>query len=680
MSRRKRKSKSTRAEKGAVIPRPDPRKRDGGAPLLQRLAYPAPIWCPISIVLLGLIAYFNSFDGVFVFDDLNHIIRNERIHEVWPPWRLLAARRPTLDFSLAINYAIGKTDPWGYHLVNIVIHLLSGLTLYGIVRRTVARWGEDRRHVRAAPLLALIVAAIWTVHPLQTQSVTYIVQRSESMMGMFFLLTLYCVIRGVDSRDAARWFAAAVAACALGVGSKAVALAAPVVILLYDGVFLAPSFAHAVRQRGRLYLGLFSAAGLVFILTGVAKGVLASSGRSTVGFGTSDVTSLGYALSQPGVIVHYLSLAFWPAGLLLDHKWPVAETAGQIVPQALIIGMLLLWTVIGLARRHWLGFVGAWFFVILAPTSSIVPIKDLAFEHRMYLPLAGVIAFVVIGMYAAYAHLRGIQRLPVQLSPAVPIALAMLATGSLSFATIHRNRAYHSEIAMWQDVVAKKPDNHRAFYNLGGAHEMARDMEAALLAYRESVRLEPEWSWSRSKLGVALSATGEKAKAIEQFREAIRLRPSYGIARFNLGSVLAETSDAQGAATEYRELMRIEPGNAGAAYNLGNVLNKLKRYDEAAEAFQTAGRLDPTDASAFYNLANTLRRLKRYEQAESAYRNAIEIKPKHANAHMQLGRLLEQRDRLEEAIEQYETVIELRPKHKKAGKALQQARKKRQGL
>ncbi len=679
MAKRKRKSRSNRVEKGAVIPRPGPRASDKGAPSLQRLAPPAPLWCPIVIVLLGLIAYFNSFDGVFVFDDLNHILRNERIHEVWPPGQLLAARRPVLDLSLAVNYAIGKTDPWGYHLVNVVIHLLAGLTLYGIVRRTVGRWGGEHRHAPAAPWLALVVAAIWTVHPLQTQSVTYIVQRSESMMGMFFLLALYCVIRGVDSRNATRWFAAAVAACALGVGSKAVAVTAPVVILLFDGVFLAPSFTHAVRQRGRLHLTLFSAAGLVFVLTGVAKGVLASSGSSTVGFGTADVTSLGYALSQPGVIVHYLSLAFWPANLLLDHKWPVVETAGQVIPQALIIGMLLLWTVIGLVRRSWLGLVGAWFFVILAPTSSIVPIKDLAFEHRMYLPLAAVIAFVVIGLYAVHAHLRGIRRLPTPIPRAIPIALALLATGSLTFATIHRNRAYHSEIAMWQDVVAKKPDNYRAFYNLGGAHEMARDMNAALQAYRESVRIEPEWSWSRSKFGIALAATGAKTEAIEQLREAIRLRPSYGIARFNLGRVLDETGDAQGAAAAYRELLRIEPDNADAAYNLGNVLSKLKRHDEAAEAFQTAGRLAPNDASAFYNLANTLRRLKRYEQAETAYRNAIKIKPKHVKAQMQLGRLLEQRGRLDEAINQYETLIELRPKHKQASKALRQAREKRRG-
>ena len=201
---------------------------------------------PLFLVTAGSLVYLNSFAGVFVFDDTRHIVQNEAIHTLWPPWEVLATRRPTLNLSLAVNYAISGSNVWGYHALNLAVHVLAGLILFGIVRRTweLVRLKRERgeapaRHDRrvsdpiggpteaTASWGAFAIAMIWLVHPLQTQSVTYVIQRSESLMGLFYLLTLYCVIRSADSPRCRWWCVAAVASAALGMGSKAVMVTVP---------------------------------------------------------------------------------------------------------------------------------------------------------------------------------------------------------------------------------------------------------------------------------------------------------------------------------------------------------------------------------------------------------------------------------------------------------------------
>jgi hypothetical protein len=243
------------------------------------------------------------------------------------------------------------------------------------------------RFAQAATGIALAAALIWTIHPLQTESVTYIVQRAESIMGLFYLLTLYCVIRGAGSARPMAWYVLAVLACLLGMASKEVMATAPLVVLLYDRTFLSGTFQGALRRRWPLYVALTCTWGLLAYL------VAGSTDRGgSAGFGLS-VTVWQYALTQLGVITHYLGLAFWPAGLVFDYGWPIASSVGQILPGAIVISLLLAGTIWALIRYPAAGFLGACFFLILAPTSSFVPVTDAAFEHRMYLPLAAVTSF-----------------------------------------------------------------------------------------------------------------------------------------------------------------------------------------------------------------------------------------------------------------------------------------------
>lgn len=219
---------------------------------------------PLLLVIAGILAYHNSLFTPFVFDDSVSITLNRTIRHLWPVWEALlpphrtglpVEGRPVVNFTLAVNYALGGVTPWGYHALNLAIHILAGLTLFGIARRTLLRPAMSGRFGAEATSLALAIALLWTVHPLQTEAVTYVVQRAESLMGLFYLLTMYCFIRGVESRWPGRWYALSVAACLLGMGSREVMVSAPLMVLFYDRTFVAGSFPEAWKRRWWLYRG-----------------------------------------------------------------------------------------------------------------------------------------------------------------------------------------------------------------------------------------------------------------------------------------------------------------------------------------------------------------------------------------------------------------------------------------
>ena len=298
-----------------------------------------------------------------------------------------------MGLTLAINYALGELDVRGYHAFNLALHVLSALILLGIVRRTLAR---SAHLVSAARPLALVTAAIWLVHPLQTDAVTYVTQRTELLMGLFYLLTLYAAIRAAEGSRSWPWQTASVVSCALGMASKEVMITAPLMVMLYDRVFLYPSLAEARRRRWPLYAGLMATWAVLATLLMLSPPhhllVLIPGGHASVL--ERGMTPWEYLRTQVGVIARYLGLALWPHPLCLDHGLWVARTAGEVLPGALVVAGLVGGTAWALRRHPGTGFLGAWFLVVLAPTSSVVPVVT---ERRMHLPLAAVAVAAVLG-------------------------------------------------------------------------------------------------------------------------------------------------------------------------------------------------------------------------------------------------------------------------------------------
>jgi protein O-mannosyl-transferase len=630
---------------------------------------------PLLVIAAGLLAYHNSFRGAFVQDDFTSIPDNPTIRHLWPIWQCLSRphrgdltveSRPFINLSLAINYALGGLQVWGYHALNLTVHILAGLTLFGIVRRTLLQPALRTRFGTAANELALATAVLWTVHPLQTESVTYIIQRAESMMGLFYLLTLYCFIRGVESHRAHLWYTMSVMVCALGMASKEVMITAPVMVLLYDRVFLSGTFREAWRRRLPLYLGLSA----TWILLGSL--LIRTVNNASINAGRIGLTWWQYLATEPGVLLYYLRLCVWPSPLCMNRPWPIARTWISILPPTIVLVVLLAALAWAWRRNSgqfrtgpvW-GFVAAWFFLILAPSSSFVPSLDSMYEHRLYLSLAAVVSLLVMGLYS----IMGRQSLGVCL---------VLAIG-LGFLTARRNQDYRSEVALWSDAVVKFPNDPAAHYKLGVAMARAGRVQEAIDQYQQAGRLNPHTADEHWNLGNALRNVGMVTEAMDQYEQAVRLKPDFAEAYNNWGVALAQAGRLQEAIEHYEQALRIEPQNARAHFNLGVAWQQLGKGKEAIDQYQQAVQIDSDFAQAHENLGVALFEAGRLEEASIEYRQALRINPDDADAHNNLGASLLRLGRIEEAIEHFEQALHITPEmveaHYNLGVVLEQTGK-----
>ena len=642
----------------------------------------------VVIVLAGLAAYHNSFSAPFVFDDQQSILENSTIRDLRDIGRVLAADtgngaavrgRPLVNLSLALNYALGGMNVHGYHAFNLAVHLLSALLLFGIVRRTLAvsggaqagpfdqpfdklrvpseveglrapsssrgctlRDGRGKPPPLAPDAIALAIALLWAVHPLQTETVICVIQRTELLVAFFYLLTLYLFLRGAASARPVRWQVLTVAACLAGMACKEVMVSAPLLVLLYDRTFVAGSFAEAVRRRRVLYLAL---AGTWLLLGFLAVG---TSGRGgTVGFGLG-VSSWDYALTQCRAIVLYLKLSLWPHPLVVDYGTELDRSLVAVWPQALLLVVLVAGTVVALWRRPALGCMGAWFFVILAPSSSVLPLTSQTMaEHRMYLPLAAVITLGVLGLHTLLGRRSMIW-----------VATLAVAFGGM---TVQRNRDYRSALSLWRDTVEKCPANVRAHSNFGKALLEAGFKPLGLAQYREGLRLDPNNALVRFNLANALARDGRLSEAAESYEVAIRYHPEFADAHFHLAEVLEKLGRLPEAVGHYAAAVRLDPALVGARNNLGNILLALGRIPEAITQYEVALGAEPHSARLHYNLGNALAEGGKLAEAAQEYEAALQEQADYPSAQANLANTLFQLGRTDAAIAHYEAALRLAP-------------------
>lgn len=612
------------------------------------------------IVVLIAVAYWRTLGVPFLFDDRASILDNESIQSLWAPEKVFAppgesgtGGRPFANFTLAVSHAISGRAPWGYHLLNLMIHAGAACVLGGVVRRTIgrpeaARWQE-------AALLAGGIALLWAMHPLQTQTVTYVSQRTEALMAFFYLLTLYGFIRGTEG-NAAGWRTLSVVACLLGAMSKEVIITAPLVVLLYDRTFVAGTFLAALRQRWGYYAGLaLSWPLLAWLLTGV--------GQRGVGLGLG-IGWQEYALTQCKAVVLYAALGVWPQPLVFDRGPLFLSTVAEALPYAVGLAALLGGTIWALIRAPKRGFVGAVFFLILAPTSSVVPvIQSPIAENRAYLPLAAVLAAGVLGLRAL-----------VGLRATCGLCAATLAAGVV--ATAGRNRDYQSELRLWSDTVAKAPANYRAHNNLGLLlADQAGRLQEARAHFETALRLKPDDADAHSNLAVLLSRRPEeRAEAIRHYAIALQVKPDRAAAHNNLANLLAaDPGRAAEARHHYEVALRLKPGQPETHHNFAQLLaNQLDRPVEAAAHYEAALRLRSDYAEAHSGLGLLLARQPgREAEARRHYEAALRARPAYAEAHNNLAILLAgQSGRESEAIGHYETALRLRPDYPEAHRNL----------
>ncbi len=622
------------------------------------------IWVVAAVFTAVVAAYINGLRAPFVFDDISAITENPTIRTLWPLWGAVSppasgttvSGRPVANLTFAFNHALSGIDPWSYHALNILIHFLCGVTLFAVVRRTLRQPALEPRYGREATPLAASIALLWCLHPLQTEAVTYVVQRVESLMALFYLLTLYCFIRSLESLRPAIWRICAVAACLLGMATKEVAATAPILVLCYDRTFVAGTFAQAWRQRRAFYVAL--AATLLLEIFLVDRNGWNRGGSA--GFG-SPLAPGAYWMFQFEAVLRYLGLSSWPYPLVFDYGTPVAGSPWTALGCAIAVGALALGSVFLFCNRGHAaaGFLGVWFFLILAPTSLVPVVTQTMAEHRMYLPLAAVVALFVLGVFS----LLGTRSWPL---------LGLLALG-LGILTARRNEDYASAANLWRDTVSKAPDNARAHCSLGFAlSAIPGGIPEAVGQYQEALRIRPDFPDAENDLGIALeSLPGRSAESIGHFRAALRLKPDFGQAHFNLGAVLARTGRVPEAIPEFEAALKVSPGDAKAHFEMGIALVESGRIGEGVSQFEAALRIEPDFAEANNDLGMVLCRTGHLDEGIAHIESAIRARPDFAQAHFSLGAAYWQSGRRDEARREFAEVLRLRPGDSDASRALE---------
>ena len=442
----------------------------------------------------------------------------------------------------------------------------------------------------AAPLLAAATSALWLVHPLLVDAVTYVIQRTELLMSFFLLATLLASLRGATG--GVQWNVLAVLACFLGVGSKEAMAGAPLLVVLMERAFVFGTFREAFARRRGFYAALFAC--------WIPLALIVASGPrdETAGFHVG-VAWWRYLLTQGAMILHYLRLVFWPEGLVIDHGKHLVERVSEWLPGVLVVGTLFLTTCWATVRHPRPAFAGACFFLILAPSSSIVPIlTEVGAERRMYLPLAAVLTLVAVGVWRLVGLFATRERARKIAFAGVFALLVVPATA----ATIARNAVFRSEQKIWEDAVAKIPTNPGAHNNLGRVYTKLGRLEDALAHFQTAVQLPECGVDAYTNLGLALADLGRLDEAEAYLRTLVRDHPDFAKGHEYLASVLMRREKWNDARAAYEECLRLGRRSAAILNDYARTLFKLGRLEDSIARLEEALQLDPNHALAAANL------------------------------------------------------------------------------
>jgi Flp pilus assembly protein TadD len=537
-----------------------------------------------ALCVLLLICYGGTSAAPLLLDDEFTLNRNPSVHRLSdvgrvlsPPAHVPTGGRPFANASFALSYAVSGSEPWGHRLGNILLHGAVSLVLFGVVRRTLSLPSMPVRVRGRAREIGASICLIWAVHPLLTQCVTYISQRTEVQMAGCYLLTLYGFIRAEAEPAYARgWRLLSIMACWAGSLSKEPIATAPLMVMLFHWIFFGVGL-RELRGRYLRYYGCLAASWLILALS------LRGIEQRGISYGAG-VKALDYATVQVQAVMEYLRLCFWPNPLIFDRSPLVVLDPHFSLPHGLVLALLLAAVGWGLWRRSRWAFLGAWFFGILAPTSSVIPVVNAAVaENRVYLPSVVVVAGLVVALCL--------------LLPPLWARIACVALGvSAAWGTHSRNLDYSDAITLWSDTVEKAPANPRAHAHLAHAYQRAGLDDAALRHFREAARLDCALAAPAMGIGIILAnRPGQAQEAILHLTEAVLLDPFGAEAHANLGAVLGrEGKDPAMAERHLRESLRLAPHDAGAWFLYGEFAERRRGdFSEARRAYGESLRLRP---------------------------------------------------------------------------------------
>lgn len=605
----------------------------------------------IFIILIGMLIYVNSLNVPFYLDDARNLSNSALRMEKLSYDSILESlsggiiqTRPVSNFSFSLNYLIDGYDVQGYHFVNIILHICSSFFLFLLLRATLFLPMNREKYGRFSSL-AFLTAVLWLVHPVATQSVTYIVQRMNSMAVMFYLLSMLLYVTGrryqlitehhPQKLKAIALFLGSGLAALLAIGSKEIAATLPIMILMYEWYFFQNLSLTWLRRNLSWVVGAVVIICLLafFYLNGHPLQALFNNdcpGR--------DFTKFERVLTQFRVIVHYVSLLLYPhpSRLFLDYDFQLSRSLFDPVTTFISAGFLigsLMAAILLLRKERLLSFCLLWFFGNLVMESSVICL-EIIFEHRTYLPSTFFILFITATLY--------------RISNNNTVISLFLAGVILLFCywTVERNKVWQSPDFFWNECVVQYPYKARPHNNLGLALLQKEKLTEAEQQFTIAIELTSENASAHKKstphnnLGVVFLKTGRTAEATEEFKTATQINPKYYTAHNNLADIYEKQGKIHEAMTEYRKALEISPDNIKSNGGLGIILSQQSQPAEALPYLEKASHQKPIDIPTHLNLGEVLLQLGRKNEAITIFQQVLELDPNSKPARQHLTALL----------------------------------------
>lgn len=602
-------------------------------------------WQALIILAAAILAvYSNSLHNPFIFDDafISSDYGLRHLQDIKTQLDTLSRNDRILTFlTFSVNYYLGRLDPYGYHLFNILLHILNTILVYFLARKLLSLISR----VNFGNNFAFFTALVFAAHPVNTEVVTYIYNRSASLAAFFYISSYLLFLEAVPKRRTGLYLLS-LACFSLALLSKQVAATLPVMLLVSDYLFLSDYDIKKTAKNRYYHLGFWLILALMILLTLFYF----KKGDNTAGSYLLPLPA--YLANQPLVIVKYLQLLLVPAGLCIDHFLKPIKTFFEfraLFSYAIIAGIFYV-----AFRSFRLKTTGArivlfgilWFLINLLPA---VIFRVHAGERQVYLSSFGLY-FILIYLFCLAA----------KPGPVLAV-LVMLYSSVLGIAAFERNRIYKSPVLLWQDAVSKYPYNSRAHYGLACSLQAEKKYKDAVDEYNRVLAINPDDEKTHNNLGVIYFEQGAYPEAVREYRKVLEVNPADKSIHNNLGLIYKNQNNFSEALREFNEALALDPDYAEARYNTGLLYYKLREYARAETEFNLALKINPDYAEVYYDMGIMYDDMKEYDKAVGSYRRAIELKPDFIDAYNNLGFIYYERKEYAPAIRAYTGALAINP-------------------
>lgn len=600
---------------------------------------------PVILTILTWVVYWPSLHYPFQFDDIANISKKFAIRFDHPFTRFWNNPRWFGDWLNTINYKLGGFDPFLYRFFNVFIHLCAGLMVFALVKRLCQRVEKTSFLYIHGLSIAFASAALFLLHPVQTQTVSYVIQaRLEGLASFFMLFVIYAMVRAIENTTKMRyaWGTLGVVLAVISCGTKEIVIMTPFLLILVDWFFV--SQATWVSFKDRLlfhvlftisflllmthYMGLRMVSDVVQLkaATGNNRGNILTSATFDV------ILPFQFFISEFKVLVHYLTMFFWPFDISVEYDWRAANSFFQV---DVIFPLMFLLSIMGVIivcmfdrAKHAIAFGLLWFFITMAPRTTIIPSPELVCDYKTYLASFGILFLIAIALvYLADALVtvvresnwgRNLFHWPLQ------IFIILLSVMPLGYSAYSRNVVWGSCIGFWQDNVKKAPTKARAHNNLGVALCESGKIEDAIKEYQTAINLDGYYSDPLSNIAVAYSLKGDLDKAIDSLKAAINICPNYPEAYNNMGSLLLQKKCYDDAERALKLAITLRPYYGKAFYNLARLQEEKGDHEQAWVYLKRATEGDLDIPEVFFKLGQMSFRVQKYKEAEQAFEKMLQ--------------------------------------------------------